>query len=92
MFLLQLRFCACLRLFDLLLQGVEFRCGEKFAEGDAEAVAELFEGDDPGILAFTVQNTFDRCLRDSGIIADAIGGKQSCRIRAATACCVVIIT
>ena len=47
-------FCAYLRLFDLLLQGIKFRRGEEFAEGDTETVTEFFKGDNSRILAFPV--------------------------------------
>ena len=52
----------CLLLFtllDFLFQTVEKRGGEEFAEGDLQTVAEHFDGQQFGILAFTVEDIFN---------------------------------
>lgn len=60
-------------LFDLLLQGVKIRGAEEFAQGDLEAVAELFDGDGAGVFALAVEDALHGGLRHGGKIADAVG-------------------
>ena len=46
-------------LFDLLLQASEFLGVEKIDQGDPKADAEHFDGDDAGILTFSVKDILD---------------------------------
>ena len=48
-----------LLLLYLLLQGIKFRRGEEFAEGDFQTVANHFDGRQFGVLTFTVQDILD---------------------------------
>lgn len=62
-------------LFDFLLQCVKFRGGEELAQGDSQSITELFDGDDAGIFALSVQNAFDGGLWHSGLVGQAVGGE-----------------
>ena len=59
--------------FYFLFQCIEFWGTEELAEGDLEAVAELFECDSTGFFTFAVQDAFDGGLGDCGDGAELIG-------------------
>ena len=46
-------------LFDFLFRAVKQRIVEELAHGNLQPVADLFDGDDTGILAFLIEHTVD---------------------------------
>lgn len=46
-------------LLDFLLQSVKLRRVEKFTQGDSQPVADHFDGEQFGVLAFSVENILD---------------------------------
>lgn len=78
-----------MRLLDLLLQCVKFRCGEKFAQRDLQPVADHFDRDQLGIPAFSIENIFDTGWgkgADRGRRLMLISrSPHSCKIRSLTA-------
>ena len=54
-------------------QGIELRRAEKFAQCDAEAIAQSLDSHRAGILALTEKDAFDGGLRHVGYFAQFVG-------------------
>lgn len=59
-------------LFDFLFRAVKQRIVEELADGDFQPVADLFDGDDAGILTFLVEHTVDGRRRHAADIRQRV--------------------
>ena len=48
-----------IKLFNFLLQGIEFWCRKEFAESNAKAITNHLDGDELGVLTLSVKNVLD---------------------------------
>lgn len=71
---------------DLLLQGVKFRRGKEFAQGDIQPVAQLFDGGHGGAVVAPAGDVTDGGRRDAAKVCQLVWRNPPLAAKGVNAC------